>query len=106
MICRSRPALAARIADRHRGIGCDQILVLRERVDPEHRARYEIWNSDGSPAAQCGNGARCIGLYLEMTGATGPAAFSVESPAGAVTMQRCPDGEYEITMGVPSFEAC
>ena len=99
------PAFAARIADRHRGIGCDQILVLREPANSAHRARYEIWNSDGSEAAQCGNGARCIGLYLEMTGATSPAAFQVESPAGVVTMKRCPDGEYEITMGLPSFKA-
>ena len=99
------PGLAARLSDRHRGIGCDQILVLRDATAAENRARYEIWNSDGSPAGQCGNGARCIGLYLEMQGDTGSDLFTVESPAGVVTMQRCDDGEYEINMGVPSFEA-
>jgi diaminopimelate epimerase len=99
------PALAARISDRNRGIGCDQILVLRDAVEPENQARYEIWNSDGSSASQCGNGARCIGLYLDMNAEPIAGPFTVESPAGVVTMRRCNDGEYEIEMGVPSFEA-
>ena len=99
------PALASRISDRQRGIGCDQILVLRDAIEPGNRARYEIWNSDGSPASQCGNGARCIGLYLEINGETGAGPFTVESPAGVIKMRRCDDGEYEIEMGVPSFEA-
>ena len=43
---------ASKLADRHRGIGCDQILVLRKAVSNECVARYEIWNSDGSPASQ------------------------------------------------------
>ena len=99
------PALASSISDRQRGVGCDQILVLRDSLASENRARYEIWNSDGNPASQCGNGARCIGLYLEMNGETGAGPFALESPAGVVTVQRCDDTEYEIEMGVPSFEA-
>jgi diaminopimelate epimerase len=99
------PELAARLSDRHRGVGCDQILVLRSATEAGNLARYEIWNSDGSPAGQCGNGARCIGLYLEMQGDTGTDPFIVESPAGVVTMHRCSDGEYEINMGIPSFAA-
>jgi diaminopimelate epimerase len=99
------PALASRISDRKRGIGCDQILVLRDATKPENQARYEIWNSDGSSASQCGNGARCIGLYLDMNAEPIAGPFTVESPAGVVTMRRCNDGEYEIEMGVPSFEA-
>jgi diaminopimelate epimerase len=98
------PALAATICNRQRGIGCDQILVLRDAAEPENRARFEIWNSDGSPASQCGNGARCIGLYFEMSGDTGSDEFTVESPAGVITMRRCKDEEYELEMGVPSFE--
>jgi diaminopimelate epimerase len=98
------PELASRISDRRLGIGCDQILVLREANHSDHVARYDIWNSDGSEAGQCGNGARCIGLYLDMTDDTGNATFSMESPAGPVTMRRCDDEEYEIGMGTPSFE--
>ena len=98
-------ARAAFIADRHRGIGCDQILVLREAGRDGCLLRYEIWNADGSPAAQCGNGARCLGLYLERNGETGDAPFTVESPSGPVTLTRCDDGEYEVGMGVPDFNA-
>jgi diaminopimelate epimerase len=93
------------IADRHRGIGCDQILVLREAVLDGCLLCYEIWNADGSPAAQCGNGARCVGLYLERNGEATDAPFTLESPSGPVTLVRCEDGEYEITMGVPDFDA-
>jgi diaminopimelate epimerase len=97
------PEHASRISDRHRGVGCDQILVLRDAGSPGALARYEIWNSDGSPASQCGNGARCIGLYLEMSGESNTAHFTVESPSGNVAMRRCADGEFELGMGKPSF---
>ena len=98
------PELAARLSDRHRGVGCDQILVLRSATDSANLARYEIWNSDGSPAGQCGNGARCIGLFLDREDGIGGASFSLESPAGVITLNRCDDGEFEIGMGVPDFE--
>lgn len=97
------PQLAARLADRHRGIGCDQVLVLHEARLPGSLLRYEIWNADGSPAGQCGNGARCVGLYLERSGETTDRPFTVESPSGPVTLTRCADGEYEVVMGIPDF---
>ena len=94
---------ARHLADRRFGVGCDQIMVILNAREQGHRARYEIFNADGSLAGQCGNGARCVGLFLDMH--DGPQdSFDVESPAGTVTMKRCPDGEYEIDMGVPSFE--
>jgi len=96
---------AAGIADRHLGIGCDQILVLRESTLADCLLRYEIRNADGSAAAQCGNGARCVGLYLELNGETGSASFRVESPSGPVTLTRCDDGEYRVVMGTPDFHA-
>ena len=97
------PEKAARIADRHLGIGCDQILVLREATRPGMLLRYEIWNSDGSAAGQCGNGARCVGLFIELCDGYPGTPFEVESPSGVVTMRRCDDGEYELDMGVPGF---
>ena len=53
-----------RIADRRRGIGCDQILVLTPPDEPEADFRYIIYNADGSRAGQCGNGARCVARFL------------------------------------------
>jgi diaminopimelate epimerase len=98
------PARAARIADRRLGIGCDQILVIRRPADTMHAARYEIWNADGSPAGQCGNGARCIGLFLATSGEFEDESIALESPAVVITLRRCEDGEFEVGMGVPDFE--
>ncbi|MDG1214414.1 MAG: diaminopimelate epimerase [Luminiphilus sp.] len=52
------------LADRHRGIGCDQVLLVTPPDDPEADFRYTIFNADGSRAGQCGNGARCVGRFL------------------------------------------
>ncbi len=95
---------AALIADRRRGIGCDQILILRSPTLPGCLAAYEIRNTDGSPAGQCGNGARCIALYLQMNGA-GADQFMLESPAGPIAVTACADGEFELDMGRPRFDA-
>ena len=95
---------AARIADRRFGIGCDQILVLRPAEDEQHLLKYEIWNADGTLAGQCGNGARCVALFIELAGQYPGRRYTVESPSGIVTMRRCDDGEYELEMAVPAFE--
>jgi diaminopimelate epimerase len=96
--------MATLLADRRRGIGCDQILILRSSRQPDCLAAYEIRNADGSSAGQCGNGARCIALYLQMTGAR-DAQFVLESPAGRIVVNACPDGEFELNMGEPRFAA-
>jgi diaminopimelate epimerase len=96
--------LAALLADRRRGIGCDQILILRPASEPACLAAYEIRNSDGSPAGQCGNGARCIALYLWMSGAR-ERQFTLQSPAGRIVVSRHSDGEFELNMGEPRFAA-
>ena len=56
---------AIQLADRNTGIGCDQVLVLRQANNGQQLASFEIWNSDGSLAEQCGNGVRCLGLYWD-----------------------------------------
>jgi diaminopimelate epimerase len=95
---------ATLIADRRRGIGCDQILILRNSSRPDCLAAYEIRNADGSPAGQCGNGARCIALYLQMQGVDSR-QFTLDSPAGPISVTRCDDGEFELDMGQPRFAA-
>ena len=79
--------------------------MLRDARRADCLLRYEIWNADGSPAGQCGNGARCVGLFLERNGEADGAPFMLESPSGPVRLRRCDDGEYEIDMGVPEFRA-
>ena len=98
------PERAGLISDRHLGVGCDQILVLHKPLQPENVAGFEIWNSDGSKALQCGNGARCIGLYLQMNGDIDGGSFTLESPSGKIVIHQCDDGQFEVTMGAPDFE--
>jgi diaminopimelate epimerase len=98
------PAVARSLADRHTGIGYDQLLVIRDAHAPSQAASFEIWNADGSRAEQCGNGARCIGLYLAGQGDAGGGPFLVGSPAGALEMTCLEDGQVRVNMGVPDFE--
>jgi len=97
------PGRVRALADRHRGVGFDQLLLLRPADGPSALLRYEIWNADGSLAGQCGNGARCVALFVEINGEYPGRPFSLESPAGAVAVRRCDDGEYQLDLGVPDF---
>ena len=98
------PATCARIADRHFGVGCDQLLTIEAPRGDDAVASYRIWNSDGSPSGQCGNGARCIAAWLVRDGAA-PAdgGFTIESPAGRHPVQRDDAGGFVIDMGPPRF---
>lgn len=91
------------LADRHTGVGCDQILTIEDADAPGAVARYRIWNSDGSPSQQCGNGARCIAAWLVRDGAAG-ARFMLDSPAGRHEVTHLGADRYRIAMGVPEFE--
>ena len=79
----------ARIADRHMGVGCDQILTVEAARSEGAIAAYRIWNADGSVAQQCGNGARCIAAWLVRDGAA-PASggFAIDSPADTHAVAR------------------
>ncbi len=98
------PGVARQLAARHTGIGCDQVLVLREATTEQQLASFEIWNSDGSQAEQCGNGVRCIGRYLEMRAETRGHAFILGGPSGEVGVNCLPDGQVQVEMGTPLFE--
>jgi diaminopimelate epimerase len=95
---------AVRLANRHTGIGCDQILVLRSPLNDQQLASFEVWNADGSRAEQCGNGVRCMGLYLQMRSETPAGGFSLAGPAGNVEIECLDNGLVRVDMGRPVFE--
>ncbi len=100
-----KPDACARIADRHRGIGCDQLLTVEPPRSEGAVASYRIWNADGSHAGQCGNGARCIAAWLVREGeAPMLGEFAIDSPAGEHLVHRDSQGGYVIDMGAPHFE--
>jgi len=92
------------LADRHMGVGCDQILTIEAPCSANAVASYRIWNADGSHAQQCGNGARCIAAWLVRDGAA-PAHgdFAIDSPTGLHGVTRDANGRFEIDMGAPEF---
>ncbi len=97
------PAQAKWIADRHFGIGCDQILVVERAQSEDADFRYRIFNADGGEVEQCGNGARCFVRFVHEQGLTDKRAIRVETLAGIITLKLEDDGEVTVNMGVPNF---
>ena len=91
--------LARRLADRHFGIGCDQLLVVR----PSRAAdfRMEIYNADGSQVEMCANGIRCFFQYLREAGLTRAEALRVETRSGVVVPRWAGPGRVTVEMGTP-----
>ena len=98
-------ALCRALADRHTGVGCDQILTIEPPRSAGAVAAYRIWNSDGSNAQQCGTGARCVAAWLLRDGPARGDEFMVDSPVGVHAVSRLADGRFRIAMGVPEFAA-
>ena len=89
-----------RIADRHFGVGCDQILVVEP--SQERDFRYRIFNADGGEVEQCGNGARCFVKFVHAKGLTKKTELRVETLGGTIQPRLEPDGEVSVDMGKPS----
>lgn len=97
------PEQLRKMADRHTGIGCDQILLV-EKALGQADFRYRIFNADGGEVEQCGNGARCFVRYVHDQGMTGKNEIQVETLAGIITPRLESSGEVTVNMGVPVFE--
>ncbi|MGI9592568.1 MAG: diaminopimelate epimerase [Myxococcota bacterium] len=93
--------LAARLADRHFGIGCDQILVVRPASDPAADFRMQIFNADGSQVEMCANGIRCFYKYLRDHGLTSADELGVETLSGVVRPRWAGEGRVTVDMGRP-----
>ena len=94
-----------RIADRHLGIGCDQILVVERPAGPEADFRYRIFNADGEEVEQCGNGARCFVKFVHEKGLTRKRELRVETLGGPIVPRLEADGEVSVNMGLPALAA-
>ena len=97
-------ALVARLCDRHRGVGCDQLLTVEAPRSPGSAFAYGIWNQDGSAAAQCGNGARCVVAWARRAGLFEGDRVLADSPSGRIEARIGSDG-IDIDMGRPDFSA-
>src|SRR6476660_5046979 len=94
-----------RIADRHFGIGCDQILQVEKPRDADTDFYYRIFNADGGEVEQCGNGARCFVIFVRERGLTDKREIRVETAGGLIVPKLEDDGEVTVDMGMPRFAA-
>ena len=93
-----------KLADRHFGIGCDQILVVERPSKPDSDFRYRIFNADGGEVEQCGNGARCFVKFVHARGLTAKREIRVETQGGLIVPRLEDDGEVSVDMGPPAVE--
>jgi diaminopimelate epimerase len=94
-----------RLADRHFGVGCDQVLVVERATRPDADFRYRIFNADGGEVEQCGNGARCLVKFVHQRGLTQKREIRVETLGGMIAPRLEEDGEVSVDMGPPKLES-
>ena len=97
------PEQVQRIADRHFGVGCDQILLVEAPTRHDTDFRYRIFNADGGEVEQCGNGARCFAHFVRDQDLTDKTELRVETLSGIIEPTINADGSVTVNMGAPRF---
>lgn len=92
------------LADRHRGIGFDQLLVVVPAKSPEVDFCYRIFNADGTEVGQCGNGARCLARFIRNAGLSDKEEVVVETLEARLRLRCLAGNEVSVSLGVPRFE--
>jgi len=98
------PAQVRFLADRHFGVGCDQLLLVEKPQQATADFRYRIFNADGGEVEQCGNGARCFVRFVHEQGLTAKREIRVETQGGLIAPRLEADGQVTVDMGVPKFQ--
>ncbi len=93
------PELIRRLADRHLGVGFDQLLVVEPPYDPDLDFHYRIFNADGSEVSQCGNGARCFARFVRLKGLTNKRDIRVSTANGRMVLSVTEDDLVRVNMG-------
>lgn len=93
---------ARAIADRHTGVGCDQLILIETAVDAHADAFMRIYNTDGSEADACGNATRCVASLIMKENATRDTI--IETVAGLLNAQRADDGLVSVDMGPANLD--
>ena len=96
------PQQIRRLADRHFGIGCDQLLLVEKAIG-QADFRYRIFNADGGEVEQCGNGARCFVRYVHDHGLNEKREIRIETLSGVISPKLEMDGKITVNMGIPIF---
>jgi diaminopimelate epimerase len=100
---RLEPGRVRALADRHFGVGFDQLLVVERATGEGNDFRYRIWNADGEEVEQCGNGARCFARFVLDEGLTTKREIRVETASGVIIPRVEASGQVTVDMGAPRF---
>jgi len=92
------------IANRHLGIGCDQVLLVEPPTTTDTDFHYRIYNCDGTEVEQCGNGARCFGKFVTDKKLTGKRQLKVSTNTGHINIDVVDNNTFRVDMGVPNFD--
>lgn len=92
------------LADRHHGVGCDQILVVEPASDARADFFYRIYNADGSEAGQCGNGARCLASFIRRQGLSPSDRLTLQTVHGLLVVEFADGGLLKVDMGMPVLD--
>ncbi len=98
------PERIRHIADRHFGVGCDQVLVVLPASEAGVDFGYRIFNADGGEVQQCGNGARCFARYVRDEGLSAKETLTVRTAGGIITLTLQDDGDVVVNMGLPRWD--
>jgi diaminopimelate epimerase len=98
------PEQVRRLADRHFGVGCDQVLLVERPETADADFRYRIFNADGGEVEQCGNGARCFARFVRDRNLTRKDELIVDTLGGRIRPRILTDGRVAVQMGAPRFE--
>ncbi len=98
------PAHYRFLADRHFGVGADQILSVRPAPEANVDFEYVIHNADGGEVEQCGNGSRCFVRFVREQGLTDKSSVRVKVRGGVIALQQLPDGQVRVDMGAPVLD--
>lgn len=93
-----------KLADRHFGVGCDQLLLVEKPTNIQADFRYRIFNADGGEVEQCGNGARCFVKFVHEHKLTNKTQICVETANGLIYPKLENNGSVTVNMGAPQFE--
>lgn len=93
-----------RLANRHTGVGFDQLLLVEPPYTPDTDFHYRIFNADGGEVEQCGNGARCFARFVRLKGLTKKKVLKVSTLKGTIILTVNPDETIRVNMGKPIFE--
>ena len=92
-----------KIADRQTGVGCDQVLLIEPPKRPDADFEYRIFNADGSPAGQCGNGARCVGRFIHEQRLSAKSTITLQVGSDLRRLEFEETGSVKAELGAPIF---